>query len=94
MVFSEHQVVRVVVADTFSMQSPDGQRSSAIVMGREGGQIDLVEQDGHICSLRLVLDQSFPSPDEELDVFSRTDMGHALNRSNAMRRQGSPIPPG
>jgi hypothetical protein len=70
-VFSDHRPVRVIVADTLSIQSPDGQRSSAVVIEREGETIGLAAQDGTVCSLRLSLDQSFPSPEDHLDVFSR-----------------------
>lgn len=37
-VSSHHQVVRMIIADTLSIQSPDGQRFSALVMGREPGE--------------------------------------------------------
>lgn len=70
-VSSHHQVVRMIIADTLSIQFPDGQRFSALVMGREPGRMDLVLHDGHICSLDIALDQSFPSPREAIGVFSR-----------------------
>jgi hypothetical protein len=70
-VFSDHRPVRVTVADTLSIQAPDGQRSSAIVTQREGGEIDLLAQDGTMRSLSLRLDQTFPAPEDHLDVFSR-----------------------
>ena len=70
-VFSRHRVVRVVTADTLSIETPDGQRFSAVVVDRTAGNIKLVVDNGPPVSLGIQLDESLPAPDESAAVFSR-----------------------
>jgi hypothetical protein len=70
-VLSDHRVVRVLTADTLSIETPDGQRFAALVVDRTAGDIRLVADDGPQVSLELLLDESLPSPEPTPGVFSR-----------------------
>lgn len=69
-VMSEHHVVRVITADTLSIEIPGGQRLSAVVLDRTGGDIKLVQDNGQTFCLEMMLDESLhhgASP----EIFSR-----------------------
>jgi hypothetical protein len=70
-VLSRHRVVRVVTADTLSIETPDGQRFSAVVVDRTAGNIRLVVDNGSPVSLGIQLDESLHAPSENAEVFSR-----------------------
>lgn len=66
---SHHHVVRVMTADTIMIQTPDGQRFSALVLDRTGPRIQLTLTDGRRSSLELLVDEAF-RPQEAGAVFS------------------------
>ena len=70
-VLSQHRVVRVLTADTLSIETPDGQRFGAVVVDRTAGEIRLVADDGPQVSLELLLDESLPSAEQIPGTFSR-----------------------
>jgi hypothetical protein len=70
-VLSQHHVVRVVTADTLSIEAPDGQRFSAVVLDRTEGDIRLILDDGSSVALVMLLDESLLPPGENPAVFSR-----------------------
>lgn len=70
-VLSRHSVVRVLTADTLSIEMPNGQRLSAIVLDRTAGAIRLVLKDGTPVSLGIIVDESLLPPGENPEVFSR-----------------------
>jgi len=71
-VLSDHHVVRVITADTLSIETPAGPRFSAVVQDRTAGDLKLVLSDGRASSLRIVLDESLHSPESDAPtVFSR-----------------------
>ena len=70
-VASQHHVVRVVTADTLSIEVPSGQRMSAVVLDRTGRDIRLMLDDGRAVALEMVLDESLHPPGEGAEVFSR-----------------------
>lgn len=67
---SHHHVVRVVTSDTLLIQTPDGQRVSALVLDRTTGRLRLALPDGQIVSLALLSDDSLQAPDQGA-VFSQ-----------------------
>ena len=69
-VISDHQVVRVVTADTLSIETPSGPRISAMVLDRTEGTIQLALGDGRSVTLEMLVDVSLKSPDEQPQVFS------------------------
>lgn len=69
-VLSDHHVVRVVTADTLSIETSSGPRISAIVLDRTERKIRLALNDGRSVTLDMLLDSSLDSPDEQSDVFS------------------------
>lgn len=69
-VLSHHHVVRVVTSDTLLIQTPDGQRVSALVLDRTGGRLRLALPDGQMVSLALLSDDSLQAPDQGT-VFSQ-----------------------
>lgn len=70
-VLSQHHVVRVLTADTLSIETPNGQRLSAVVLDRTEGDIRLVLEDGTPVSLGILVDESLLPPGGNNDVFSR-----------------------
>lgn len=70
-VLSHHHVVRVMTADTLSIETTDGQRLSAVVLDRTEGEIRLVLEGGTPVSLGMLVDESLLPPGEQVDVFSR-----------------------
>jgi hypothetical protein len=69
-VLSDHQVVRVVTADTLSIAAPSGDRVSAVVLDRTEGNIRLVFGDGRSASLGILVDESLHRPGDIRDAFS------------------------
>jgi len=70
-VLSDHMVVRLITSDTLSIERPDGQRFSALILDRTAASISLVLEDGRQVSLRLWLDETLnPGPDPDAP-FSR-----------------------
>ena len=69
-VLSDHQVVRVVTADTLSIETPSGPRISAMVLDRTEGTIRLALHDGRLATLDMLLDVSLHPPHEQPEVFS------------------------
>lgn len=67
---SHHNVVRVVTSDTLLIQTPDGQRVSALVLDRTTGRLRLALPDGQMVSLALLSDDSLQTP-EQGAVFSQ-----------------------
>ena len=63
-VVSDHQVVRVVTADTLSIETPSGPRFSAMVLDRTASDLKLVLDDGTLLVLEIVIDESLRPPDE------------------------------
>lgn len=70
-VLSDHHVVRVVTTDMLSIETPSGQRFSAVVLDRTAGDIKLILTDGSSVSLGMLIDESLHPPGEDTDVFSR-----------------------
>jgi hypothetical protein len=70
-VLSDHHVVRVITTDTLSIETPSGQRFSAVVLDRTAGDIKLILDDGTPISLGMLIDESLHPPGEDSDVFSR-----------------------
>lgn len=70
-VMSDHQVVRVVTADTLSIETPNGQRLSAVVLERTGADIKLVQDSGEMFCLAMAVDESLHPPGATPNVFSR-----------------------
>lgn len=70
-VVSQHHVVRVITADTLSIETPHGQRLSAVVLDRTGDHIRLVLEDGTSVTLGMLVDESLLPPGESPAVFSR-----------------------
>lgn len=71
-VLSQHHVVRVVAADTLSIETPGGQRTQAVVLDRTGGGIRLMLDDGKAFTLEMLVDESLHSPARDRPaVFSR-----------------------
>ena len=68
---SDHRVVRVVTADTLSIQTPTGHKFSGLVEGRTGSDIRLILADGQPISLEMVIDESIHPPTTSKNVFSR-----------------------
>jgi hypothetical protein len=68
---SQHHVVRIVKADTLSIQTPDGQRFSAVVLERAPDDLRLILDNGQAFSMRMLLDDSLHPPREPPEVFSR-----------------------
>lgn len=69
-VLLDHHVVRVVTADTLSIETSSGPRISAIVLDRTEREIRLALNDGRSSTLEMLLDSSLDSLDEQSDVFS------------------------
>ena len=67
---SHLHVVRVVTADTLLIQTPVGQRVSALVLDRTAGRLRLALPDGQMVSLALLSDDSLQTP-EQGAVFSQ-----------------------
>jgi hypothetical protein len=71
-VASHHHVVRVVTADTLSIEAPSGQRTQAVILDRAGGGIRLMLDDGNAFTLEMLVDESLhPPPGPRSTVFSR-----------------------
>jgi hypothetical protein len=70
-VVSQHHVVRVITADTLSIETPNGQRLSAVVLDRTESGIKLILKDGTPVSLGMLVDESLLPPGESPAVFSR-----------------------
>jgi hypothetical protein len=68
---SEHRVVRVVTADTLSIQTPAGHKLSGLVQDRTGSDIRLILADGQSISLGMEIDESIHPPIASERVFSR-----------------------
>lgn len=69
-VLSDHQVVRVVTADTLSIETPSGPRISAMVLDRTEGKIQLALNDGRLANLDMLLDASLHPSHERPEIFS------------------------
>jgi hypothetical protein len=70
-VLSQHHVVRVVTADTLSIEGASGQRAEAVVLDRTGGAIRLMLDD-QAFTLEILVDESLHSPPgDRSTVFSR-----------------------
>ena len=67
---SHHHLVRVVTSDTLLIQTPDGQRVSALVLDRTAGRLRPALPDGQMVSLALLSDDSLQTP-EPGAVFSQ-----------------------
>jgi len=71
-VLSQHHVVRVVTADTLSIETPGGQRTQGVILDRTGEGIRLMLDDGHAFTLKMIVDESLHSPPgDHSTVFSR-----------------------
>lgn len=70
-VASEHHVVRVLTSDTLSIETPGGQRFSALVLDRTMDALSLVLDDGRRVALSMKLDESLEHPAGIPAVFSR-----------------------
>lgn len=69
-VLSQHHVVRVMTADTLSIETPIGHRFSAQVLDRTQGVISLVLDDGTPFALQMEVDESLVPPGTHSSVFS------------------------
>jgi len=69
-VLSDHQVVRVITADTLSIETPAGPRLSAMVLDRTAGKIRLALGDGRAVTLEMLLDDSLHPAGEPTEIFS------------------------
>src|SRR3569623_108575 len=69
-VLSDHQVVRVVTADTLSIETSSGPRISAMVLDRTEGKIRLALSDGRLATLDMLLDVSLHPPHELPEIYS------------------------
>ena len=69
-VLSDHHVVRVVTADTLSIETPAGPRLSAMVLDRTGGSIRLALSDGQAVELKMLADISLHPPGQKPQIFS------------------------
>jgi hypothetical protein len=58
LVLSSHRVVRVLTADQLSIQTPSGDRVSAVVLDRTGAQMRLSFAEGDPISLSMISDES------------------------------------
>ena len=70
-VLSPDELVRVLTADTFLIETPSGQRFSAVVFDRTGGALRMVLDDGVSVSLEILVDESLHPPANCPAVFSR-----------------------
>ena len=70
-VLSQRHVVRVMTADTLSIETPIGHRFSAQVLDRTQGVISLVLDDGTPFALQMEVDESLVPPGTHPSVFSR-----------------------
>ena len=70
-VLSDHHVVRVVTADTLSIETPSGPRFSAMVLDRTAADIRLALNDGSCVSLEMLRYESLRPPNEHAVAFSR-----------------------
>lgn len=70
LVVSDHRVVRVVTADQLSIETPSGNRLSAVVADRTGEKLVLALPDGTPVQLSLQSDCSLDEVQAGLD-FSR-----------------------
>ena len=70
-VLSDHQVVRVVSADTLSIETPTGPRLSGMVLDRTASDIRLALGDGSCVCLEMQRDDSLQPPNAHGAVFSR-----------------------
>ncbi|RYE08091.1 MAG: hypothetical protein EOP22_14905 [Hyphomicrobiales bacterium] len=70
-VLSQHHVVRLITADTLSIQDTSGQRLSALVVRRTAGDLSLLLEDGRAFSLEMHTDESLQPPGVNPDTFSR-----------------------
>jgi hypothetical protein len=68
---SDHRVVRVVTADTLSIETPTGHKFSGVVEDRTGSDIRMILADGQPISLEMVIDESIHPPTASKNVFSR-----------------------
>jgi hypothetical protein len=68
---SGHRVVRVVTADTLSIETPTGHKFSGVVEDRTGSNIRLILVEGQPISLEMVIDESIHPPTASNNVFSR-----------------------
>jgi hypothetical protein len=69
-VFSPHRVVRVMTADQVLIETPQGNRISAIVLDRTGSTLTIALSDGRPVKLTMADDESLHSG-IEVSVFSR-----------------------
>jgi hypothetical protein len=69
-VLSDHQVVRVITADSLSIEMPSGLRLSAVVLDRTAGDIRLALSDGRAVSLEILLDDNLRPSSERAAAFS------------------------
>jgi hypothetical protein len=70
-VLSDHHVVRVVTADSLSIEMPSGMRVGAVVVDRTGKSLSLVLEDGSPLALSMSVDESLLPPGEDKTTFSR-----------------------
>jgi hypothetical protein len=68
---SDHHVVRVVTADSLSIQLASGNRLAAVVVDRTGMAMRLALEDGAQLLLSLSGDQSLLPPGESRATFSK-----------------------
>jgi hypothetical protein len=68
---SDHRVVRVMTADTLSIQTPAGHKFSCVVEDRTGSDIRVILADGQPISLEMVIDESIHPPTAGKNIFSR-----------------------
>jgi len=67
---SPHRVVRVVTADTLSIQTTTGDRISAVVLDRTADDLRLVLPDGRSVELEMLRDETSTLQVERADGFS------------------------
>jgi hypothetical protein len=70
-VLSPNEVVRVLTADTLVIETPSGQRLSAVVLDRTGGALRLMIGGNVPVSLEILRDESLHPPGPRPAVFSR-----------------------
>ena len=71
-VFSPHQVVRVLTADQLSIETPRGDRLSALVLDRTAEHMTLSLTDGNSVDLSMVSDESLIAPKVGATFSSQT----------------------
>jgi|EndMetStandDraft_7_1072992.scaffolds.fasta_scaffold02820_2 hypothetical protein len=70
-VLSDHQVVRLVTADSLSIELPSGMRVEALVSDRTGERLSIVLDDGRPLDLSMSIDESLLPPGQQRTTFSR-----------------------